>query len=170
LEFAKFGIGGFNDVDLRPRSRELMTISGRPLLVTGDYGKGHTVAFTEYTPSYTLKKAFWDSSATFPYWLDQEVATNLVSKSYFSVFMRMIAFASGEQPVVAFDDLLAAKEKSLFESLKDLLKARLTLPATITGAVSGGRANAVLMLANGGTYARLVQCGPSGRAAALPIW
>jgi beta-mannosidase len=157
LGFAKLGIGGFNDVDLRPGSRELMTISGRPLLVTGDYGKGHTVAFTGYTPSYTLKKAFWDSGVTFPYCLDQEFVTNPVSKSYFSVFIRMLALASGEEPAVAFDDLLAAKEKPLFESLKDLPKATLTLPATITGVVSGSRAHAVLKLANGDAYARLVR-------------
>jgi len=157
MGFAKLGIGGFNDVDLRPGSRELLTISGRPLLVMGDYGKGHTVAFTGYTPSYTLKKAFWDSGVTFPYCLDQEFVTNPVSKSYFSVFIRMLALASGEEPAVAFDYLLAAKEIPLFESLKDLPKATLTLPATIMGAVSGSRANAVLKLANGGAYARLVR-------------
>jgi hypothetical protein len=157
LGFAKFGIGGFNDVDLRPGSRELMTISGRPLLVTGDYGKGHTVAFTGYTPSYTLKKAFWDSSVTFPYCLDQEFVINPVSKSYFSVFIRMLALASGEAPAVAFDKLLAAKDKPLFESLKDLPKATLSLPAKISGVASGGRANAVLKVVNGGAYARLVR-------------
>jgi hypothetical protein len=157
LGFAKFGIGGFNDVDLRPGSRELMTISGRPLLVTGDYGKGHTVAFTGYTPSYTLKKAFWDSSVTFPYCLDQEFVINPVSKSYFSVFIRMLALASGEAPAVAFDKLLAAKDKPLFESLKDLPKATLSLPTKIRGVCSGGRANAVLNVVNGGAYARLVR-------------
>ena len=157
LGFAKFGIGGFNDVDLRSGSRELMTISGRPLLVTGDYGKGHTVAFTGYTPSYTMKKAFWDSSVTFPYCLDQEFVTNPVSRSYFSVFIRMLALASGEAPAVAFDEILAAKDKPLFESLKDLPKATLSLPTKISSVGSGGRANAVLNLVNGGAYARLVR-------------
>ncbi len=157
LGFAKYGIGGFNDVDLRPGSRELMTISGRPLLVTGDYGAGHTVAFTGYTPSYTLKKAFWDSSVTFPYCLDQEFATDPVSKSYFSVFMRMIALATGEKPAVSFDDLLAVRDKPLFESLRDLPKASMTVPPEIRAVMSGDKAHATLKVENGAVYARLVR-------------
>jgi hypothetical protein len=155
--FAGLGIEGFNDVDLLPGSRQLMTISGRPLLVTGDYGKGRTVAFTGYTPNYTLKKAFWDSRFTFPYCLDQEFVTDPVSKSYFSLFLRLITMASGEKPAVAFDDLLAARDKPLFESLKDLPKAPLTLPGEINAVISGGKAHAVLKVASGGAYARLVR-------------
>jgi hypothetical protein len=134
-----------------------MTISGRPLLVTGDYGKGHTVAFTGYTPGYTLKKAFWDTSVTFPYCLDQEFVTDPVSKSYFSLFMRLIALASGDKPAVAFDDLLAARDKPLFESLQNLPRAVLVLPAVISAVTSGSKAKAVLKIANGGDYARLVR-------------
>jgi hypothetical protein len=157
MGFATYGIGGFNDVDVRPGAHALMTISGRPLLVAGDYGKGRTVAFTGYTPIYTLKKAFWDSSITFPYCLDQEFVTNPVSKSYFSLFMRMIALASGEKPAVAFDDLLAARDKPLFESLKDLPRASLTLPTEVHTVASGNRAHAVLKIASGDKYARLVR-------------
>jgi len=157
LGFAQLGIEGFNDVDLQPGSRELLTISGRPLLVTGDYGKGHTVAFTGYTPSYTLKKAFWDANITFPYYLDQEFVNNPVSMSYFSLFIRMIAMASGEKPAVPFDDLLAARDKPLFESLQDLPKAGLTLPSEISAVASGSKANAVLKVTNGNAYARLVR-------------
>ena len=40
MGFSGPGIEGFNDVDLLPGSHELMTISGRPLLVTGVYGQG----------------------------------------------------------------------------------------------------------------------------------
>jgi len=38
-----------------------------------------------------------DSSITFPYCLDQEFVTDPVSKSYFSLFLRLIALASGEK-------------------------------------------------------------------------
>jgi beta-mannosidase len=157
LGFASLGIGGFNDVDLLPGSRQLMTISGHPLLVTGAYGQGRTVAFTGYTPAYILQKAFWDSSVTFPYCLDQQFVTDPVSKSYFSLFMRLIALASGEKPAVPFDDVLAARDKPLFESLRDLPKADLTLPAEISAVTSGEKAHALLKLANGNAYARLVR-------------
>ena len=157
LGFARWGIEGFNDVELLPGSRELMTISGRPLLVAGDYGTGRTVVFTGYTPGYTLKKAFWDSSVTFPYCPDQEFVTNPVSRSYFSLFMRMMALASGEKPAVAFDDLLAARDKPLFESLKDLPEASLQLPAEVRAVAAGEKARAALNVANGANYARLVR-------------
>jgi beta-mannosidase len=157
MGFATYGIPGFNDVDTRPESRELLTISGRPLLVSGDYGRGHTVAFTGYTPAYPLKKAFWDSKVTFPYCLDQEFVTDPVTRSYFTLFVRMIALASGQKPEIAFDDLLAARDKPLFESLKDLPKTSLKLPAMVATTSAEGKSHAILKIASSGDYARLVR-------------
>src|SRR5581483_3906094 len=70
--FKEYGIAGFNDVDLKPGSRLMMTISGRPLLVTGQFGKGRTVAFTGFTPPYAEKKSTWDPKIPIRYLLDQE--------------------------------------------------------------------------------------------------
>ena len=169
LGFAGPGIEGFNDVDLLPGSRELMTISGRPLLVTGVYGQGRTVAFTGYTPAYTLQKAFWDPNITFPYCLDQQLVTDPVAKPYFSLFMRLMALASGEKPAVAFDDLLAARDKPLFESLRDLPRATISFPPEIHAVISGDKAHAVLKLANGSNYARLVRVRAEWPASGSPF-
>jgi hypothetical protein len=152
-----YGVDGFNDVELKPGSRQMLTISGRPLLVTSQFGKGTTVAFTGFTPAYREKKASWDPNIMLRYFIDQEFVTNPVSKSYFSLFMRMIAAASGEEPAVAFDELLAARDKPLFESLKDLPTTTLTLPAAVRATVAGGKASLVLRVTNGGKYARLVR-------------
>jgi beta-mannosidase len=163
------GLSGFNDVDLKPGSLQIMTISGRPLLVTGQFGQGRTVAFTGFTPAYTEKMwpppgpQSFSSWADLPivaplrYFVDQELVADPVNKSYFALFMRMIAAASGEQPATAFDELLAAKDKPLFEYLQDLPTTTLILPAAIRATASGGRANGNLAVTNGSEYARLVR-------------
>jgi beta-mannosidase len=151
------GVSGFNDVELKPGSRLMMTISGRPLLVTSQSGKGTTVAFTGFTPAYKEKKSSWDLNIPARYYIDQEFVTNPVSKSYFSLFMRMISAASGEEPAVAFDELLAARDKPLFESLKDLPTTTLTLPGAVQAKIAGGKASLALRVTNGGSYARLVR-------------
>jgi hypothetical protein len=92
-----------------------------------------------------------------------------VTRSYFSLFVRMIALASGEKPEIAFDDLLAARDKPLFESLKDLPKTSVKLPSAIEATTTGSRAHASLKITSGGDYARLVRVRaewPATKAAA----
>ena len=134
-----------------------MTVSGRPLLVLGQFGKGTTVAFTGFTPAYTEKKSSWLDTIALRYFLDQEFLNDPVNKSYFALFMRIIAAASGQKPAMAFNELLAAREKPLFESLKELPSATVTVPSTLHVTASGKRANATLMVTNGSHYARLVR-------------
>jgi hypothetical protein len=153
----EYGLAGFNDVDLKPGSRQVMTISGRPLLVIGQFGKGTTVAFTGFTPAYTEKKSSGDPKITLRYFIDQEFVTDPVTKSYFGLFMRMIAAASGEKPATAYDELLAERDKPLFESLKDLPTATLAVPSVLNATASGKKADAALMVTNGSKYARLVR-------------
>ncbi len=153
----QYGVPGFNDVDLKPGSRQIMTVSGRPLLVTGQFGQGRTVTFMGFTPAYAEKKSTWDPKITLRYFLDQEFVNDPVTKSYFAIFMRMLAAASGQKPATGFDEVLAAKDKPLFETLQDLPAANLTLPSELKAAVTGRGAHATLALTNGSQYARLVR-------------
>ncbi len=151
------GLAGFNDVDLKPGSRQLMTVSGRPLLVTGQFGKGTTLAFTGFTPAYKEQKSSWLDTITLPYLLDQEFVNDPANKSYFSLFMRMVAAVTGQDPTTPYDQLLAAREKPRFESLKDQPAASLTLPSSLEATAQGGKASTTLNVTNGGSYARLVR-------------
>lgn len=153
----QYGLPGFNDVDLKPGSRQAMTVSGRPLLVMGQFGKGTTVAFTGFTPAYKDQKSTWLDTITLSYFLDQEFVTDPVTKAYFSLFMRMISAASGEKPTTPFDDILAARDKPLFESLKDQPRAILAVPSSVDVTASGNKASSTLTVTNGSTYARLVR-------------
>jgi hypothetical protein len=135
----------------------MMTVSGRPLLVTGQYGKGTTLAFTGFTPAYKEQKSSWLDTITLPYFLDQEFVNDPANRSYFSLFMRMVAAASGQDPAKPFDELLAAREKPLFESLKDQPAAALTVPANLEATAEGDKVHATLTITSGGNYARLVR-------------
>jgi hypothetical protein len=153
----EYGVAGFNDVDLKPGSRQVMTISGRPLLALGQFGRGTTVVFTGFTPAYTEKKSSWDPKIELRYLLDQEFVNNPVNKAYFTLFMRMIAAASGEKPAMAFDEILAERDKPLFEKLKDLPTATLAVPSSLVAKASGRKAGATLLVKNGSEYARLIR-------------
>jgi beta-mannosidase len=153
----KYGLAGFNDVELKPGSRQVMTISGRPLLVLGQFGKGTTVAFTGFTPAFTEKKSAWEATIAVRYFLDQEFVADPATRSAFALFMSMIIAASGKKPATALDELLAERDKPLFESLKDLPTATLTVPSVLNVTASGKKANATLIVTNGGKYARLVR-------------
>ena len=66
---------------------------------------------------------------------------------------------------MAFDELLAERDKPLFESLKDLPTATLAVPSALNATASGKRANATLMVTNGSKLCATRQsaCGVGGR-------
>ena len=96
-QLREYGLPGFNDVELKPGSEQVLSIAGRPLLVTGQYGQGRTVAFMGFTPDYEARHADWDPKVLYPYLLDQELISNPVNRAYFDLFMRMVGAASGEK-------------------------------------------------------------------------
>jgi uncharacterized membrane protein len=73
-------------------SQPVMTILDNPLLVTGRFKNGRTLAFTGFTPKYVETRASWDNKAIFPYLLDQEFVSNPKAQLYFSLFMKMIRY------------------------------------------------------------------------------
>jgi hypothetical protein len=168
----EFGVAGFNDVDLKPGARQHMTISGRPLLATGRFGQGTTVAFTGFTPSYKDVKSYWDPKVILPHAVDQTFVTDPVARSYFGLFMRMIAEAAGQKPSTPFDELLAARDKPLFEGLQDLLTTTLSVPPAVKAKLEGERTSANLVVANGPNYARLVRVRAEwpGEPQESPCW
>lgn len=175
ISFKEYGLPGFNQVRPKPDSQQLLTISGAPLLVTGRYGEGHTVAFTGFTPEYAERRADWDPKIVFPYLVDQEFVTNPIAKTYFSLFMRMLAAATGEQPATSYDQLLLAKDKPLFEVLQDLPPATLAVAEAPPVNNSGAKARMLLRVTNGPRYARLVRIraewnGPENQAPYLVMY
>ncbi|HYA25531.1 MAG TPA: glycoside hydrolase family 2 TIM barrel-domain containing protein [Terriglobales bacterium] len=152
-----FGLPGFNDTRLKSNAQEILTVAGHPLLIVGQYGQGRTVAFTGFTPAYREQHADWDAKVIYPYLVDQQLYQYPVTKAYFHVFMEMLAAASGEKPQVGYEALLAAREKPLFETLKDLPAANVKVSAAPQTVASSDGAHLTLRLTNGEHYARLVR-------------
>jgi hypothetical protein len=129
----------------------------KPLLVTGRFKSGRTLAFTGFTPEYVEARASWNNNAIFPYLVDQEFVSNPRAKIYFSLFMKMIATVTGEKLATPYKELLDARSKPLFETLKDQPPATLQPTKAVHAAVSGSSARGSLTLLNGSHYARLVR-------------
>jgi hypothetical protein len=156
-ELSKHGLPGFNRVEMKPGSEQVLNIAGSPLLVTGRYGEGRTVAFTGFTPEYVERRADWDAKIVFPYLIDQEFAFRPATRAYFALFMRMLAEVTGRRPATPYGDILAARSQPLFEILQDQPAATLQLPTGVEATVSGGEAKVAFRVANGPQYARLVR-------------
>ncbi len=77
-----YGLIGFNQVTARAGSRTELSIAGEPLLVTGKYGAGKTVAFTGFTPAA-------DAYSALP--IDQYLIAEPQGRAYFVLFADMLA-------------------------------------------------------------------------------
>jgi beta-mannosidase len=142
------GLTGFNQVDPKPEGRVVLTVEGHPLLATGQYGRGRAVAFTGFTP-------LWEApGADF---LDEEFVNLPVTRAYFGLFAQMLAAATGDRPSIGYAEVLTAREKPLFQVLKELPAANLKTVSGLQAKANGKRAEVSIDLANGPEYARLIR-------------
>ena len=142
-----YGLPGYNWVDQNPQGKVVLTIEGHPLVAVGQYGQGHTVAFTGFTPT-------WEAPGDD--FLDEQFDNLPVTRAYFGIFGQVLAAATGAQPAVKISDLLAAREKPLFQTLKEQPATTMQTTAPAAGA-AGNTATLSLSLKNGKNYARLVR-------------
>jgi beta-mannosidase len=129
----QIGIENFNEVTPKDGSDVIMKFEDWPLLVTGRYGDGHTVAFMGYTPMDKTAEPTWRA-----------------------LYAQMLLAAAGENPEYRYA-AVTGKEKPLFQLLKEQPEAKVTAPATIEAAVKNGSASFHVEVANGHQFARLVR-------------
>ncbi len=136
-----YGVSGFNRVTARAGSQTALTISGQPLLVSGMYGSGKTVAFTAFTlPA--------DDFSVFP--IDQYMIYEPAARAYFAAFADVLSRVLPGALAVT-PKLLAAHEKPLFQMLKEQPTTELALSKMDAAA---GRCH--VRIANKAGYAHLV--------------
>jgi hypothetical protein len=80
-----------------------------------------------------------------------------VTCAYFGVFAQMLAAATGTQPVVSFKDVMTARQKPLFQMLKEQPATTVETTGTLTAKATGNSATFSLNLKDGKNYARLVR-------------
>jgi hypothetical protein len=128
------GIQHFNEVVAKEGSDVIMKFTDWPLLVAGQYGKGHTVAFMGYTPLDKKAESTWRA-----------------------LYSQMLLAATGENPDYRYA-AVTGKQKPMFQLLKEqpdaIVKAS---PTTIDAAAKNGMASFKLEVANGDHFARLVR-------------
>ncbi len=135
-----YGVPGFNQVATKLGSKTQLSIAGLPLLITGTYGAGRTVAFTGFTPEAS-------DASTEP--LDQYLMDEPQVRAYFSVFADLMAdVLPAQQPPAP--QLLAAHEKPLFQTLKEQPATELAVTKIDAPAGPGGAARLRVRIANRG--------------------
>ncbi len=141
-----YGLVGFNKVTARPGARTELSIAGEPLLVTGKYGAGKTVAFTGFTPAS-------DDYSALP--IDEYLIAEPRGRAYFVLFADMLAAVlPGEHERTA--ELLRTHEKPLFQTLKEQPETEVAVTEAGPVAVDGAVARCRVRLENRGGYAHLV--------------
>lgn len=145
----RYGLRAFNRVTTKTGSQTLLQIHNQPLLVTGQFGRGHTVSFSGFTPVQDGKEN---------YLLGQQLIQDPVNRAYFETFVGLVALATGEKPMVPVTDLLAAAEKPLFQTLKDQPTTQIGVRLEPSEAGKDRSATVRLVrLKNGASYAHLVR-------------
>ncbi|MFZ3215575.1 MAG: sugar-binding domain-containing protein [Candidatus Acidiferrales bacterium] len=145
----RYGLPAFNRVTAKPGSQTRLLIHDQPLLVTGEFGHGHTISFTGFTPVQDNKEE---------YFLDQQLIQDPANRTYFEAFVGLVALAAGEKTTVPVTALLSAMEKPLFQTLKEQPATRVDVQLE-PGAAAQDQASTVRLvrLKNGVSYAHLVR-------------
>jgi len=128
------GIQNFNQVEAKEGSDVIMKFTDWPLLVAGQYGKGHTVAFMGYTPLDKKAEPTWRA-----------------------LYSQMLLAAMGENPEYRYA-AVTGRQKPLFQLLKEQPEASVKAsPAAIESAAQNGTAQFKVQIANGDRFARLLR-------------
>ncbi len=144
-----YGLRAFNRVTAKSGSQTLLSIHNEPLLVAGEFGKGHTVSFTGFTPVQGKEEDFM---------LGQQLIRDPANRAYFETFIDLVALATGEKTAEPVTALLDATEKPLFQTLKEQPTTKIDVslePGEPAKSPSG--AARLVRLKNGSSYAHLVR-------------
>ena len=142
----QYGLQGFNVVSPRPSSRVELTVAQQPLLVTGTFGAGKTVAFTGLTPVA-------DKFTSFP--IDEYFLKRPGLRTYFSLFADLLADVlpgNIERP----GPILKQHETPLYQTLKEQPPTEFEVTKTEAVSVTTNVAHCRIRITNKGGYAHLV--------------
>ena len=160
---------GYHLLDPRPGATVLLRVAGHPLLVSGHFGKGLTLAYLGFTPqgSDRLK----DHQ---PVIVDRLVRSSAAGRLFTIVSAALLALAGGETPLASISDLVAARATPLFETLKNTPPPAWPQVTLTWERLPGGHAGARIHIANGASYVRGLRLrfdGPAVRdGKVLALW
>jgi hypothetical protein len=155
----------------RPEAQVLLSLNGRPLLVTARYGKGKAIAYLGFSPAGNPKP-----KDSLPILLDRVLPVSAEHLLFVKVAASILALAAEEEPVASLDDILNNKTRStpLFEQLKGLSKPEWPEVAWSWTKVDGSTLVGRARIHNGGAYLRRLRLRLDGpdfeNGDVLPLW
>src|SRR5262249_6926769 len=153
----------------RPEAQVLLSLNGRPLLVTARYGKGRVIAYLGFSPAGSPKAK--DSP---PILLDRVLPVSAEHVLFAKVAASILAFAAEEEPVASLDDILKTRSTPLFEQLKGLSKPEWPEVSWAWTKVDGSTLAGRVRIHNGGAYLRRLRLRLDGpdfeKGDVLPLW
>jgi hypothetical protein len=105
---------GFHLLNPRPGATVLLRVAGQPLLVSGHFGKGLTLAYLGFSPAGSGKVK--DRQ---PVIVDRAIRSSAEGRLFTIISASLLTLASGEDPSAAPSESLEARATPLFESLKN---------------------------------------------------
>ncbi|MGH9613753.1 MAG: glutamine amidotransferase, partial [Bryobacteraceae bacterium] len=158
----------FHLLDARKGSAVLLRLDDTPLLVTGNFGAGKTIAYLGFSPA---------GSATVPAppaIVDRAVRASPENRLFAMVCASILSLAAGEQPSTNLENMIESRATPLYETLKAMRPAAWPRVTATWTNKEAGIYKARIHIQNGGSYLfgfRLRLDGPDfqdGRA--LAIW
>ena len=142
----RFGVVAFNQVSSRSGSHTQLSIGADPLLVTGAFGEGRTVAFTGFTPQSS-------DSSLLP--LDEYLMAEPQTRAFFVLFGELLANVL-PHPQQSPAKLLAFHDKPLFQTLKEQPQTVLYISKAAPIETKAAASHFRVRIENTGGYAHLV--------------
>jgi beta-mannosidase len=165
-----YGSGpGYHLLNPRPGATVLLRVAGQPLLVSGKFGKGLTLAYLGFSPAGSGKVK--DRQ---PVIVDRAIRSSAEGRLFTIISASLLALATGQDPQVGISDLLAARATPLFETLKNTPQPAWPQVSLEWTQLPEDRAGARVHIQNGPMYVRGLRLrfeGPDFREGnALALW
>jgi beta-mannosidase len=115
---------GFHLLNPRPEAAVLLYMGGHPLLVSGHYGKGRTLAYLGFSPEGPARRGGGGAGSMSvrdrqPTIVDRAIRSSAEGRLFTIVAASLLALASGEDPPVPVKELLETRATPLYETLKN---------------------------------------------------
>lgn len=149
----------------RPGATTLLSMDDHPLLVTGHYGKGRTIAYLGFSPGQGPER---------PAIIDRAIRSSQEGRLFATISAAVLTLAGGEAPAVSVEELLQARTAPIFETLRNASSG--AWPALTLAWVEKDtqKAAARVQIKNGPAYLRGFRVrfeGPDfADGSVLPLW
>ena len=113
VSFANLAPDNFHMLKAKKESDTLLELGGRPLLVSGHFGKGRTFAYLGFSPESSVRAEHK------PLVLDRAIRESPEGKLFAIISGTLLVLASGEPPAGSVGSVVDSRTKPLFESLME---------------------------------------------------